>query len=332
MKKEGCNFEGDIPVLNVSGNGIAEAWENSVVELYNKGAWYSRAGPKDKGQLHVDSTMTIEIKNPDSSRFMHKYVQFDFTDMIEYEMEMLGAKNSLVHDSEFDPEGDTRWNYHYAKRFLAYPGFKGDDVNQIEAMVKGLSEEPWKRRNHMVTWVPEEDSKSDDPPCLQSVWAYIAPAGDDLFKLNMDYTFRSRNVMRAAPQNMKGMHVIQSYLRDEVIENTGMKLVNGRLCDHSFSYHVSAQDQPELQGFMKRFDKALRGETRKNERTIDDRCFDEEFINEQYESVRPGITDKIIGMVVKRHKERFGSLRKNELDAEIYRVKQISESRRRYPK
>ena len=65
-------FTGDIPVLSVRGNGIAEAWENSVVELYNHGAWYARQGPKDKGQLHIDSTMTIEIENPDSPLFMHK--------------------------------------------------------------------------------------------------------------------------------------------------------------------------------------------------------------------------------------------------------------------
>ena len=51
-RKSGEGFRGDIPALSVRGKGIAEAWENSVVELYNKGAWYAREGPKDKGRLH----------------------------------------------------------------------------------------------------------------------------------------------------------------------------------------------------------------------------------------------------------------------------------------
>lgn len=324
MKKESYKkFTGDIPVLSVRGNGIAEAWENSVVELYNNGGWYARQGPKDKGQMHVDSTMTVTVKNPDSPLFFHRYTQYGFGDLLEYELEVLGAKDVLVHDPNFDPEGDTRWEYHYSERLMKYPGL-GGAIDQLDEMVKGLSNEPWNRRNQGITWVPEKDIGSKNPPCLQRIWAYIAPVGDgtgevEKFKLNMNYHFRSRNVMIAAPMNMKGMHVIQSYLRDEVIENTGMNLVNGRLVDMIDAYHVSAQDQPTLNGFMKRLQKS-----KENGESIEDRVFSGDMAYEQYEAARPDIEKKVISMVRDRLEER-GQL--NLLEKETRKIKQLSEMR-----
>ena len=322
-ERSGEKFRGDLPGLSARGNGIAEAWENSVVELYNNGGWYSREGPKDKGQMHVDATMTITIDNPDSPRFLHKYVRFNFPDLLEYEMELLGAKNSLTFDPKLDPEGDTRWPYQYSHRILKYPGIDGGTIDQLEGMIDGLSERPYARRNNIITWVPEKDIGADDPPCLQGIWAYIAPVGDGTFKLNMNYTFRSRNVMQASPMNMKGMHVLQSHIRDRVIENTGMPLQNGRMMDHSFSYHVSAQDRPILEGFMRRLGKAFREETDLDETTIDGRSYPEEFINQKYEEARPEVERKVIQTVRNRFEERYG------LNDEIARIKQISTSRKR---
>ncbi len=336
-QKEGRKeFDGNIPVLTARGRGIAEAWENSVVEIFNKGAYYVRQGSKDKGRFHYDSTMAITVEKPDDDLFMHKYVRFDFGDLFEYEMEILGAKNSLTHNPKFDPIGDTRWPYQYNDSFTSYPDSRGGRIDQIEGMVEGLCKEPYNRRHQAITWVPERDMGAKDPPCLQSLWAYIAPVGDGVgeveqYKLNLNARFRSRNVMQAAPMNLRGLHVLQSSIRDAVIERTEMNLVNGRLLDFSDSYHVSANDKPILEGFMRRREKALAGETPVDEKEIEQRAYPIEFVRERYVEVAPLIERKVIDQVTKRALERFGTEAeavKQWLNKEIEKIKTIAASRK----
>lgn len=311
-KKKSEKFNGDIPVLSVRGKSIPEAWENSVVELHNYGGWYRRKGSKDKGRLQVDSTMTITIENPDSELFMHKYAGCGIENLLEYEMEFLGAKDSWVVD-QYDPLDDKRWAYHYHERLASYPNGRMG-IDQIKALIEGLSKEPYIRRNTAITWVPKKDIGHKDPPCMQSVWTYIAPCNDGSFKLNVNFRFRSRNVMTAAPMNLTGEYALQCYIRDRVIENTRMNLRNGRLVDFSDSYHVSARDRHILKNFMERLEKSKA----KNE-TIVDRAYNREFVFNYMNQVREEVTNKIIEQTRKRFAER------GERQVEL--IKKISESR-----
>ena len=194
----------NIPVLSVKGESIPEAWESSVVELYENGLRYCRDGPKDKGREQIDSTMTIEVENPDHEFFMHRGMSCGIDGLLEYQMEMLGAK-----------------------------------IN-----------EPHMRRANMITCVPEKDIKSDDPPCLQNVWFFLGPEGNDSYLLNMNYVFRSRNVMIAAPMNMVGLYTLQCYVRDKINERTDFHVENGRIVDFVHSYHVRADDMENLEKFI----------------------------------------------------------------------------------
>lgn len=316
-KKSGKReFNGDIPVLQVKGESIPEAWENSVVELYNNGGWYRRKDSKDKGKMQVDSTTTIVIKNPDSNLFMHKYAGCGIEDMLEYQMEILGAKDSWVIGM-YDPLDDPRWAYHYHERLATYPAKRGN-IDQIAAIIEGLSKKPHTRRNMAITWVPEKDICHQDPPCLQRIWAFIAPAKDS-FRLNMNYHFRSRNVMTAAHMNMIGLYTLQCYIRDKVIENTGMNLKNGRLVDISDSYHVSARDHHLLKNFIERLEKSkAKGET------IENRAFSRNYVFKYMEGVRKEVEEKIITQTKKRFEER--------LQIQVDKIKQISEYFGKYHK
>ncbi len=309
MEKRSEEFNGDIPVLNVKGESLPEAWENSVVELYNHGGMYKRQGPKDKGKLQLDSTMTMVIENPDSKLFMHKYIGCGIEDLLGYEMELLGAKDSWVVD-DYDSVSDKRWAYHYHQRLASYPDGR-ETIDQIESMIKGLSNEPYTRRNTAITWVPKLDIGHKDPPCMQSVWAYIAPCKDNTFKLNMNFRFRSRNVMIAAPMNLAGEYALQCYIREKVIENTGMILKNGRLLDFSDSYHVSARDQPILKGFIERLEKSKE----KNE-TIVERAYNRKFVFGYMEEERLKVEKKIIDQTQKRFVERG--------ERQVGKIKEIS--------
>jgi len=302
---------GNLPVLHAQGESIPEAWENSVVELYNKGLWWHREGPKDKGQINLDSTMTIEISNPDSDLIMHKYMTCTPEALFDYQMEILGAKDSWVHPEE----GSTKWPYHYHERFVSYPGTK-ELIDQVESMIEGISKEPWKRRNQMITWVPERDIISIDPPCLQSFWGTLIPnEGNEYNILNINYHFRSRNVMIAAPINMVGMWTIQSYMRNEIAKRTGLNIQNGRLVDMVDSYHVSSRDKKILGGFIERLNKSNeRGEK------PGERCLDKE-ISFKYMD-KKGVVSKIIEQTKKEFKEK--GLSNEGLEIEIEKIQNIA--------
>jgi len=52
-----------IPVLNVRGRSIAEAWENSLVELYKNGCDIKTMYDKPEDPPSKDSTMMITIED-----------------------------------------------------------------------------------------------------------------------------------------------------------------------------------------------------------------------------------------------------------------------------
>ena len=159
-----------LPFLVARGDSIAEAWENSILELNKNGKWYKRDDPDDNGN-QVDARMAIEIKNPDEGPFLHKYMGFDPRALLDYFFEVHGARDVLRKDLD-DPE-DHKWDYLYHERLEGYPTSQGP-FNQIYAMIKRLAERPFSRRVGAITWVPERDTKAKDTPCLQRYSAILS--------------------------------------------------------------------------------------------------------------------------------------------------------------
>ena len=238
-------------------------------------------------------------------------------------MEILGAKDSWV-----DKTGkSTKWPYHYHERLSSYPGADSRiQIDQIEEIIKKIAAKPWERRHNIITWVPERDLKSDDPPCLQRVWFFPSPNEDGSYSLNMNYNFRSRNVMIASPMNMIGLYALQCYVRDEVKKRSGMNLKNGRIVDFIDSFHVSAQDQHILKNFMPRLNQSL-----KKGKTIEDRSFTREYIFGEMNYLIPEIEAKIIVQTEKEFEERYPDKteRYRLFELEKEKIHQIAESRRR---
>jgi thymidylate synthase len=301
----------DIPVLHTEGDNIPEVWENSIVKLYNYGLWYNRTGRKDKDQLQLDSTMTMVIKDPSSSLKVHNYLSCGWGDLFEYQMELLGAKDSWV-----DKSGkSSRWSYHYHERLTDYPSESGIKTDQIEEIIKKLKEKPATRQATAITWIPEKDNKSDDPPCLQRIWFSLIPNGNnyDDVTLNMNYNFRSRNVMIAAPMNQFGLVTLQIYMRDRLSEETGKNISLGRIVDFVDSYHVSARDQSTLEGFIERLT-----ESKKKGETINDRIIPQEIVIEHIGSLKDSINEKVINQTGQH-------LSGENLESEIKKIKRISD-------
>lgn len=304
-----------LPVLNVRGESIPEAWENSILELASKGRWYKRGDPDDKDK-QVDATMMITVENPDSEEFMHKWMTCGIEDLLDYEMEIHGAKDSWRKD--LNDESDNRWDYLYHERLASYPGSKGT-TDQIIAMIDKLSERPFSRRACSTLWVPERDAIAKDTPCLQGIRFLITPKEEDQkeYFLNMTYNFRSRNVMIAAPMNMIGLYALQCTVRDAIIKKTGMKLENGRITDFTDSYHVSSRDQETLKKFLEmRASSLSRGET------IKDRTYTRDFVFSYMNNILPERTEAIINQT-----EKY--LSGEKLSSEISKIRAIADARKR---
>lgn len=257
---------GNLPSIYVRGNNIPEAWEKSVLELYDKGLWYQRGGRKDKDKLQTDSTMTIEIENPLSDYFMHRGMNCGWTDLFEYEMEILGAKDSWV-----DSSGKIgRWPYSYHQRFTDYPGINGM-INQINDTIDKIVQKPSSRQHNMITWFPEYDNNSEDPPCLQRIWFGLIPdekSSNESYVFNMNYNFRSRNIMTASPMNMIGLSFLQYYILDEIKQKSDLEIEIGRMIEFNDSYHVSSKDQHLFTKFVDYF-----GSDINKEKSIEEKCF-----------------------------------------------------------
>lgn len=312
-EKEGKIYtkgDGNLPVLYVSGDSIPEAWENSVRELNNKGLWYHRHSRKDKGELQVDATTIIEVKNPLSNLFLHKGMNCEFETLFGYQMELFGVTDSWVDASD---ETD-RWPYTYSERIFTFPGSK-KLTNQMEATIEKMVRKPATRQLNMSIWSPERDNTSSDPPCLQRLWFGLIPneESEDSYTLNMNYNFRSRNVMTAAPMNMTGLSFFQFYVARELMERTDKKVEVGRMVDINDSYHVSAQDQELLEKFIGRFENP--------EGTIEDRTFSRQMGLEIMDSYNGW------GKLEKKYIDQTGKyLEGKELEEETEKILGISKN------
>jgi len=302
---------GDIPVLIARGNGIPEAWERSLIELNDKGLWYPRGGRKDAGNYQVNATMITEIKNLSENPILHGYAIGGWDSLFEYQMEMLGAK-----DSWGDRTGETnRWPYQYYERLADYPG-STMSIDQIEeGIVKKLTKRPDTRQALAITWVPERDNNSIDPPCLQNIHCELVPLDNPdkgPFVLNMNYAFRSRNAMIAAPMNMLGLWTVQTHIMDRLSEESGFELYHGRLADMTYAYHVKASDQPLFDKFIKN----LNLSNRKGE-TVQDRNKTREMDLNMLNSSRDMVTSNVIHQT-----ENY--LEGEKLEAEQEKISRIS--------
>ena len=91
-----------IPILMVKGNGIAETWENSLIELYRNGIDIKTQYDKPNDPPSKDCTMIMVIEDPFSEPMIHKDFPGGLEDLQEYVMEVCdGIKDHLI--TTYDP-------------------------------------------------------------------------------------------------------------------------------------------------------------------------------------------------------------------------------------
>ncbi|MEM2870421.1 MAG: thymidylate synthase [Thermoplasmata archaeon] len=261
--------EGEIPVLQARGRTVPEAWERSVLLLWERGARMRTEYDREGDEPSRDATMIIVVEDPMAEPRIHLAFPGGIEDLEKYRQEVLYG----VHDHWIKPE-EGKWTYTYHQRLCAYAPVEDlssstvrspfRPVNQLEYIVRKLSESPHSRRAQAITWIPTADPSTDDPPCLQRLWCRLVPAGpsppssmDDRVKyfLNMNTHWRSRDAYKAAFMNIYALTDLQRWLAEELGRRMGCGVAVGRYVDISDSYHIYGSYFRE---FSERFLKLVR--------------------------------------------------------------------------
>jgi thymidylate synthase len=183
MKEPKKDVAGDIPVFEARGTTVPEAWERSVLRLWEEGVRVRTEYDREGDEPSRDSTMVIVVDEPLAEPRIHLAFPGGIEDLEKYRQEVLFG----VHDGWIRPE-EGKWTYTYHQRLSAYAPvddlssstkrspFKA--VDQIQYIIDKLACSPHSRRAQGITWMPTADPATDDPPCLQRIWCRLVPIGD----------------------------------------------------------------------------------------------------------------------------------------------------------
>jgi len=290
----------EIPVLLIRGEGLAEVWEKSLIEVYKNGIDIKTQYDKESDPPSKDCTMIMVINNPFSEPMIHKEMPCGLEDLQEYVMEVLeGIKDHCVRDQN-DPN-DHRWEYTYHQRLFKYDlpinaglqsNLTGDcpimggilPFNQIEIMCQKIAKTPYTRRAQAVTWKVWEDNECYDPSCLQSIWCRCVENENKDLVLNTNIRFRSNDSFKAAQLNMFAFIMLQKKIADRISELSGKKVIVGRYMHEADSYHIYGSYMKE---FENRFLKSL------SNRSFEDRTWRYCDVKEIMDSSIPVIFEKM---------------------------------------
>ncbi|OHB81866.1 MAG: hypothetical protein A2V98_04355 [Planctomycetes bacterium RBG_16_64_12] len=271
-----------IPVLSVEGNSIAQAWENSLVALYESGCALTTEYDGAHDPPSKDATMILTVHDPLREPRIHMDLPGGFEDLEEYVMEVCeGIKDHLVRDPA--DKTDTRWEYTYHQRLFRYDVPTLGPIDQIDRLASRLAETPHTRRAQAITWKVWEDSACYDPACLQSIWCRITPVADERV-LSMNVRFRSNDAYKAALMNIFALVRLQEQIAARIAELSGEPVRLGRYCHMADSYHIYGKDLAE---FEARFLGALR------KRSFAERTVRYEDVKPLMDQARPGILRKV---------------------------------------
>lgn len=280
-------MSGSIPILHVKGKSLPEAWENSLVALYENGARIKTQYDRSANPPSIDATMGIEIEAPLSEPRIHRCFPGGLDILEEYRQEVLdGIKDSWIRDKN-DPT-DTRWEYTYHERLFSYSYNESNGTekrfDQINDIIEKLSQTPYSRRAQAITWKVWEDLAVHDPACLQSVWCRILADDEGVWTLNMNIRFRSNDAYEAAFMNMFAFTLLQQRIADEISKRAGREVKLGRYYHMADSYHIYGN---KIEEFEQRFLGQMKS------RSFEDRTWYTEFAQPIFDEAKENIKIKL---------------------------------------
>ncbi|MGD2174228.1 MAG: thymidylate synthase [Candidatus Brocadiaceae bacterium] len=234
--------DGAIPVLSVAGQNVPEAWERAVLAVWDNGVAVRTEYDKPGDPPSLDATVTVVVRDPLGEPRIHKNFPGGPAELEVYRQEVVEG----IHDHWIAPR-EGKWTYTYHQRLFAYrpladlmnpdEGPQFPPVNQIEYIIEKLAAVPYSRRAQAVTWIPHCDPETDDPPCLQRLWARLL-RGEEGFRLNVNTHWRSRDLYKAWFMNVYALTDLQRLIAERLADLLGEPVGCGRYVDVSDSLHI----------------------------------------------------------------------------------------------
>ncbi len=234
-----------IPVLQITGATLPEAWEKAVLACWQQGIAIRTEYDKPGDPPSRDCTMMWTVEDPFAEPRIHRAFPGGLEDLEVYRQEVVYG----IHDHWIDPAAG-KWTYTYHKRLFAFET-GGRMIDQVAYMIDKLSASGHSRRAQAVTWNPAVDPETDDPPCLQRLWCRLVEDGAGTLILNMNTHWRSRDAYKASFMNAFALTDLQRVMAERIAEKVGKKVVPGRYTDISDSFHVYGSYFREFEGFLK---------------------------------------------------------------------------------
>ena len=237
-------MKNEIPVLKVEGKTLPEAWEKAVITTWEDGLGIKTEYDKPDDPLSRDCTMVMVVHEPMAEPRIHRAFPGGLEDLEIYRQEVVSG----IHDHWIKPE-EGKWTYTYHERLTAFP-IEDKRVDQIDYIIKKLSQTPYSRRAQGITWNPAIDPVTDDPPCLQRIWCRLVKT-DKGYSLNMNTHWRSRDAYKASFMNIFALTDLQRVMAQKISENLGQDVSVGRYVDISDSFHIYGSYHAEFKNFLK---------------------------------------------------------------------------------
>ena len=256
----------EIPVIKIGGKTLPETWEKAVLATWKDGLEIMTEYDKQGDPKSKDCTMIMVVDDPMSEPRIHRAFPGGLEDLEIYRQEVVDG----VHDHWIKPE-EGKWTYTYHERLSSFP-VEGKRIDQIGYIIDKLSRTPHSRRAQAITWNPNTDPVTDDPPCLQRIWFRLVDSGNG-YILNMNTHWRSRDAYKASFMNIFALTDLQRAIAEAISKNIKKKITVGRYVDISDSFHIYGSYHDEFKKFLKTV----------SERTFEEKTWSSEFARPFFE-------------------------------------------------
>lgn len=203
---------------------LPDAWYQAVKTVLEDGGDYS-VGRGSEETPTKKVAASIEVNNPSDRPLVHEKAPTDGSYLNEYLLDYLFSGDKK--------EGE---EYTYGERMRNAQSKDGGSVDQIEEVIKRLTDEPMDRQCTVVLRHPE-DIYSDDPPCMTVLDIEVVPGTDEDQtlpngfpredepgqgrELNFYPYFRSWDAYAGFPTNLGGLQLLKEWMADRVSAEDG---------------------------------------------------------------------------------------------------------------
>jgi thymidylate synthase len=181
---------------------LADAHERAIKYILNTG----REVVTEDGETTLQSQpMTLVVSNARGPGRLYGKVPFGKKFADEYSSSLLIGHHGKKSQFEYDYHGRL---FHWCESANDI-----DQVDQVEYIIKKLSEQKTSRRAIATTWIPTIDEHTKDVPCLQFIQLWVEPGTT---ALNMCVAFRSNDFVLALGQNMYALTDLQNHIAERL--------------------------------------------------------------------------------------------------------------------